>query len=134
MEAKIEILKAHNGLPTAKVNGIPLHSSYDPIKEAQRIIEQTACNFTPAYIFVPIVRSFLEKHIRKQNYMHFILQNFFPPQTHLGIKLFTVRTIFQFQIKFLTAWGMKELSHVFFGVGQAVKKLLLQKLQKYGTK
>ena len=38
----IEILKARSGLTTAKLNGLFIHSSYDPLREAQRIASQAS--------------------------------------------------------------------------------------------
>lgn len=52
MNYKVEISKAHNGVPTAKIDGTPLHSSYDPLKEAEKIVEEADCHFAPNYIFV----------------------------------------------------------------------------------
>ena len=49
---KVDFYKAHNGLPSIKVNGIPLHSSYDPLKEAERAVESAAYKFRPSWIFV----------------------------------------------------------------------------------
>ena len=48
---KLEIIKAKNGIDTCKINGILLHSMYDPLKEAERFASFTP-TFNPKYIAV----------------------------------------------------------------------------------
>lgn len=46
---EIELLTAKNGCKIAKVNGFYIHSKYDPIQEAKRIIEK---EYDPSYLIV----------------------------------------------------------------------------------
>lgn len=48
---KLEIIKSKSGIDTCKVNGILLHSMYDPFKEAERFASFTPI-FNPKYIAV----------------------------------------------------------------------------------
>ncbi len=48
----VKLYKAHNGLPSCKINGIPLHSSYNPIREAERAVGTASCKFKPTFVFV----------------------------------------------------------------------------------
>lgn len=48
----VQFTNASNGEATCSVNGIHLHSSYNPSKEACRFVDSVKCNFSPVYILV----------------------------------------------------------------------------------
>lgn len=49
-EDRFEIISAKPGMPTAKVNGVFLHSSYDPLREAERAIASYVDPMITTYI------------------------------------------------------------------------------------
>ena len=48
----MEATKANNGQLTCCVNGVHLHSRYDPQKEAARFVDSLSCDFAPSYVLV----------------------------------------------------------------------------------
>ena len=48
----LELSVAKTGQQTCTINGIRLHSAYDPIREAQRFVSSLDVNFTPSLIVV----------------------------------------------------------------------------------
>lgn len=48
----MDLTKASNGQLTCCVNGVHLHSRYDPQKEAARFVDSLRCDFTPSYVLV----------------------------------------------------------------------------------
>ena len=48
---QIDFLEAKDGSKTFSANGIFYHSSYSPVKEAQRFVETSEFVFNPKYIF-----------------------------------------------------------------------------------
>ena len=48
----LELSVAKTGQQTCRINGIRLHSAYDPIREAQRFVSSLDVNFTPSLIVV----------------------------------------------------------------------------------
>ena len=50
---EIEFLKAKNNSTTCRINGVLLHSSYNPEAEAKKFVDSTpAISFNPKYILI----------------------------------------------------------------------------------
>lgn len=50
---KIEFFTAKNNSLSCRINGIHLHSAYNPEKEAEKAVECTVFSFKPKYILIP---------------------------------------------------------------------------------
>lgn len=48
----IEFIPAKNGGAACKIRGVPLHSLYNPQKEAERFVSALECPFLPSYILI----------------------------------------------------------------------------------
>ena len=49
---KIEYLESKNGSKTCKINGLFLHSAYNPLQESERFVQSLNVNFNPSVIFI----------------------------------------------------------------------------------
>ncbi|MBO4321237.1 MAG: hypothetical protein J5857_12290, partial [Treponema sp.] len=65
MEIKYE--NARNGDRICSVDGIKLHSAYDPQKEAERFVSGLECSFSPTHVIItgPAL-SYCVKFLRKR--------------------------------------------------------------------
>ncbi|MBE6354432.1 6-hydroxymethylpterin diphosphokinase MptE-like protein [Treponema sp.] len=48
----VEFFQAGNGEKTCKINNLPLHSAYEPSKEAERYVKNAVCKFKPKFVLV----------------------------------------------------------------------------------
>ncbi|MFC2602873.1 MAG: hypothetical protein ACFNX0_03045, partial [Treponema sp.] len=52
MNPVITFSTAKNGSKTCSLNGIPLHSNYNPEREAQQFVHSVDMDFTPSFILI----------------------------------------------------------------------------------
>ena len=52
MNISITFSNAKNGSKTCSLNGVPLHSNYNPEREAQQFVDSVDADFLPSCIFV----------------------------------------------------------------------------------
>ena len=71
--SNIELSVAKTGQQTCTINGIRLHSAYDPIKEAQRFVSSLDISFTPSIIVVTEPALSYCATFLRQSYPHAIL-------------------------------------------------------------
>ena len=113
----IEFRASKNGLETCFYNNLPLHSNYNPEKEAEKFVENISCNYNPQNIIVtgpclPYLTKYLNKRFPSANLIAIQYTSCFEKYDVYWKKVFVVNNNTNsliFQEKLFNYFGEEEL-------------------------